>query len=229
MVWLVLPAVADRYVLKDFPHSSHRTIVRWTGSVPARVLDVGAARGFLGELLRREGHTVIGIERDPEAAGLARPHYSTLYRADVEALEPISEAPFDVIIAGDVLEHLKDPPDVLRRLVAMLAPTGRIVATVPNVAFLLVRLGLLAGRFDYRNRGILDSTHLRFYTQRSFRAMVEGAGLRVTRSLGLPPPLPLVNAAFARWPARIALESWALAARVWPGLFAYQLAVEAMR
>ncbi|MGE5235495.1 MAG: class I SAM-dependent methyltransferase [Acidobacteriota bacterium] len=225
----MLPPVAERYVLKDFPHSSHRTLVSWVGQDPARILDVGAARGFLGELLGQVGHTVVGIERDPEAARLAAPHYAALHVADAQHLGDIPEAPFDVIVAGDVLEHLAEPLAALRDLVGMLAPGGRVIVTVPNVAFLAIRVGLACGRFDYRPRGILDGTHLRFFTWRSLHRLCVDAGLRVVRMSGIPPPLPLVHPRFARWPLRALLEAAAIAARLWPTLFAYQLAAEAVR
>lgn len=225
----VAARVVDRYALKDFPHSSHRLLADWVGAAPCQVLDLGTASGFLGRLLAGRGHTVVGVESDPEAAAAARPHYAALHLADLQRLAPLPEAPFDVVIAGDVLEHLADPRAALDRAVAQLAPGGRLLVSVPNVAFVLVRLGLLLGRFEYAPRGILDRTHLRFFTRRSLLALLRGAGLTVTRRRGVPPPLPLVLPATARWPLRLALESAALAALAWPTLFAFQLVAEARR
>lgn len=221
--------MVDRYTFKDFPHSSHRLLADWVGGAPCRVLDLGTASGFLGRLLAGRGHTVVGVESDREAAAAARPHYAALHLADLQQLVPLPEAPFDVVIAGDVLEHLADPAAALERAVAQLAPGGRLLVSVPNVAFLSVRLALLFGRFECAPRGILDRTHLRFFTRRSLAALLRGAGLTATRRRGLPPPLPLVLPASSRWPLRLALESAALAARVWPALFAYQLVAEARR
>jgi 2-polyprenyl-3-methyl-5-hydroxy-6-metoxy-1,4-benzoquinol methylase len=225
----VAARVVDRYAFKDFPHSSHRLLADWVGRAPCRVLDLGTASGFLGRLLAGRGHTVVGVESDPEAAAAARPHYAALHLGDLERLAPLPEAPFDVVIAGDVLEHLADPPAALDRAVAQLAPGGRLLVSVPNVAFVQVRFALLLGRFEYAPRGILDRTHLRFFTRRSLLALLRGAGLTVTRRRGVPPPLPLVLPAAARWPLRLALESAALAALAWPTLFAFQLVAEARR
>jgi 2-polyprenyl-3-methyl-5-hydroxy-6-metoxy-1,4-benzoquinol methylase len=225
----VAARVVDRYALKDFPHSSHRLLAEWVGPAPCRVLDLGTASGLLGRLLAGRGHTVVGVEADPEAAAAARPHYAAVHVADAQRLAALPEAPFDVAIAGDILEHLADPAAALDRVLAQLAPRGRLLVSVPNVAFLQVRLGLLFGRFEYAGRGILDRTHLRFFTSRSLLALLSGAGLKVTRRRGVPPPLPLVAPATARWPLRIVLEVAALAARLWPPLFAFQLIAEARR
>jgi 2-polyprenyl-3-methyl-5-hydroxy-6-metoxy-1,4-benzoquinol methylase len=225
----VAARVVDRYAFKDFPHSSHRLLADWVGAAPCRVLDLGTATGFIGRLLAGRGHAVVGVESDREAAAAARPHYVAVHVADVQHLGALPEAPFDVVIAGDILEHLVDPPAALDRALAQLAPGGRLLVSVPNVAFLQVRLGLLLGRFEYGHRGILDRTHLRFFTRRSLLAMLRGAGLTVTRRRGLPPPLPLVLPATGRWPLRSVLEGAALAARLWPTLFAFQLVAEARR
>ncbi len=217
------------YVFKDFPHSSHRRVLALIPPAPVRVLDVGTAEGYLGAALAAMGHTVVGIEADADAARVAAPAYAAMYHADVACNPVLAEAPFDIVVAADVLEHLAEPAAALSWLAGLLAPGGLAVVSVPNVAFVSVRLGLLAGRFEYRPRGILDSTHLHFFTRRSLLRHLRAAGLRPRRLLGIPPPLPLVLAATARWPLRLVLEAAALAARLWPGLFAYQLVVEARR
>ena len=229
MVFPVARSIADRYGFKDFPHSSHRLLLQWVGDTPQKVLDVGTATGFLGQALTRAGHTVVGIESDPDAAQLARSHYAALHLVDLQNLRLLPEAPFAAVLVGDVLEHMADPAAALHRLVAQLTPTGSVIVSVPNVAFVQVRLALLAGRFEYRKRGILDDTHVRFFTRRTFRRLLVAEGLRVVRMVGVPPPLPLLAPAFARWPARFLLELASLAARVWPTLFAYQFVAEATR
>jgi 2-polyprenyl-3-methyl-5-hydroxy-6-metoxy-1,4-benzoquinol methylase len=214
------------YVFKDFPHSSHRVLLAWVPERPCRILDVGASEGYLGRALADRGHFVVGLERDPAAAGRAARHYAAFHQGDLESLASLPEAPFDCIVAADVLEHLIDPAAALAKLARWRAPGGSLLLSVPNVAFLLVRLGLLTGRFTYRPRGILDVTHLRFFTRRTLGEMVRGAGLGVRRHAAVPPPLPLLSGRFGRWPLRALLEGGALAARTWPGLFAYQLLVE---
>lgn len=217
------------YEFKDFPHSSHRLLLSWAGPGPCRTLDVGAASGFLGAALNRAGHTVVGVEKDPSAAEQARVHYQSFYVTDLTALGTLPEAPFDLIVVGDVLEHLPQPDEVLKKLVSLLAAPGRLLVSVPNVAFVQVRLELLIGRFEYQRRGVLDATHLRFFTKKTFHRFLASGGLEVLRWRGLPPPLPLVFPATARWPGRVFLETAALAARLWPQLFAYQFVAEAWK
>ena len=229
MVCGVSPAAAERYVFKDFPHSSHRALTDLVGPVPVRVLDVGAATGFLGRSLAGAGHTLVGVEADHDAAAVAAPCYTAFHVLDLNRLTRLPEAPFDVIIAGDVIEHVADPDSLFERLAEQLAPQGRLLLSVPNVAFVQVRLGLLFGRFAYARRGILDATHLRFFTRRSVVDAVRRAGLTVISVRGIPAPLPLVLTAFARWPLRAVFEATALLAGVWPALFAFQLVVEARR
>jgi 2-polyprenyl-3-methyl-5-hydroxy-6-metoxy-1,4-benzoquinol methylase len=227
MVTLVPETSAGRYVAKDFPHSSHLILVGWVGREPVRVLDVGAAGGHLGAMLADRGHTVVGVERDPASAAAARKHYKAFYELDIEAGLELPEPAFDVVIAGDVIEHLGDAVAGLRILASRLQTRGRILISVPNIAFVTVRLGLLCGRFEPAPRGILDATHLHFFTRRSVRRLVADAGLRVVRMRGVPPPLPLMADWLARWPGRLLLEGANLAATVWPTMFAYQWIIEA--
>lgn len=218
-----------RYVFKDFPHSSHRFLLENIGNAPSKILDVGTWSGFLGRELAQRGHQMFGIEKDPHQAAQASCFYSDLLVADVETLPPLPGAPFDVVLCGDVLEHLREPAEVLTHLVSFLRPGGKVLATVPNVAFVACRLALLFGVFQYRDRGIMDRTHLRFFTKASLVCLLREAGLVVQRIQGLPPPFPLLLPASTRWPLRLFYETLALAARAWPTLWAYQLAAEARR
>lgn len=217
------------YVFKDFPHSSHCFLVEAVGKTPVKVLDVGTWNGFLGRELAKRGHQLFGIEKDPHQASQAAAFYCDLLVGDVETLPHLPGAPFDVILCGDVLEHLREPAVVLTHLVSFLRPGGRLLVTVPNVAFVACRLALLFGVFEYRARGIMDRTHLRFFTKRSLVRLLREAGLTVQRLQGLPPPLPLLLPASTRWPLRLFYEISALLARAWPTLWAYQLAAESRR
>src|SRR5262245_49400337 len=115
-----------------------------------------------------------------------------MVRADLNAGLPDLHGPFAAIVYGDVLEHLVDPLGVLMGLNRFLSPEGAVVLSIPNVAHLWVRLSLLAGRFDYGDRGILDRTHLRYFTRRSFLEMLARADLEVRELVATPAPLPLV-------------------------------------
>jgi SAM-dependent methyltransferase len=143
-----------------------------------RVLEVGCGSGELGRLLRARGHHVTGIELVPEMAERARRWLDRVETADVETDGfPFPPASFDALIFADVLEHLVDPWRVLREAVAVLAEGGVVVASIPNVQNLDVLRRLLRGRWDYRERGILDFGHLRFFTLHTIRGLFAQAGL----------------------------------------------------
>jgi len=182
------------YQLKSFPYSSHDWILKILSRErrPMRILEFGTATGFLGKLLREQGHSLVGVEDDAEAAAQARPYYEQFYVADLEQFEPPRRPEFDWVLFADVLKHLRDPWTVLARSVPCLNPSGRILISVPNTAHFAVRLSLLAGRFDYRERGILDRTHLRFFTLRSLVAMVEHAGCCISGLKATPLPVQLI-------------------------------------
>ena len=212
------------YRLKDDPHSSHSVILARLGEGRGRkALDVGAADGFLAERLTAQGWSVTALERDPELAARAHGRCKEVVVADLESAPPLLHGPFDAIVYGDVLEHLSDPGATLRALDSTLAPGGTVIVSVPNVAHLWMRLSLLAGRFDYADRGILDRTHLRFFTRRTLLELLQGAGLRVIELAVTPVPLPLVVPPrwHGGWLARVHALS-AGAARGWPGGLAYQ-------
>lgn len=145
-----------------------------------RVLEVGCGDGELGRLLRWRGHRVTGIELVHEAAERARIRLDRVVTADVERDGfPFPPASFDAIVFADVLEHLVDPWRALREAVAVLAEGGVVVASIPNVQNWDVLSRLLRGRWDYRERGILDFGHLRFFTSITIRALFAQAGLTV--------------------------------------------------
>jgi 2-polyprenyl-3-methyl-5-hydroxy-6-metoxy-1,4-benzoquinol methylase len=220
-----LPAVScSRYQLKDDPYSSHSLILSLLGKGDGRrALDVGAADGFLTERLTACGWTVTALERDPVQAERIRGKCRDVIVADLaDGGFPLS-GPFDAIVYGDVLEHLNDPLPPFVSVNQHLARGGVIVVSVPNVAHLWVRLSLLAGRFDYADRGILDRTHVRFFTRRTFLAFLAEAGLAVEALHVTPVPLPLVvpRRLHGTWLRGVHALS-ALAARGWSGGLAYQ-------
>ncbi len=147
----------------------------------ATVLDVGSATGRLGEYLA--AHTlckVDAIEANPLSAEAARQHYRNLYIIDlddVSGIDAISEH-YDVIVIADVLEHLRNPDAVLSRLRDKLTEHGRVLISLPNIAHISVVLQLLQGRFEYREDGLLDKTHLRFFTIDSAFKFVREAGFQ---------------------------------------------------
>ena len=134
--------------------------------------------------------------------------------------------PFDAIVYGDVLEHLLDPRRVLVELARALGPDGVVVISVPNIAHLYIRLLLLAGRFDYVDQGILDDSHLRFFTARSLRALIAGAGLTIERFTATPLPLyQVLPALWHGWWVAATHAVNAASARTLPRLLGYQFIV----
>ncbi|GAB2685792.1 class I SAM-dependent methyltransferase [Thalassiella azotivora] len=158
--------------------SSHGLMVDLVGT-GKRVLDVGCASGYLGRVLMDRGCTVVGVEYDPEAAAQAEDVLEKVVVADLETVDLVEVCgadTFDVVVFGDVLEHLKDPQRVLRRAADLLTPDGYVVISLPHVAHGDVRLALLQGRFDYTPTGLLDSTHLRFFTRSAVHQMLSESG-----------------------------------------------------
>lgn len=177
--------MASKYETKpnlDDENTSHALIAASVGH-DKRVLDVGCASGDFAEALAGRGCKVTGIEIDPEAARRAERCCERVIVGDVEHLDTedeLDEGSFDVVVFGDVLEHLKDPLTTLKRLKPALRPEGYVVASIPNVAHGSVRLALLRGRFRYRTLGLLDETHLRFFTRESVEQLFEDAGFLIT-------------------------------------------------
>ncbi|MFN8035243.1 MAG: class I SAM-dependent methyltransferase [Acidimicrobiia bacterium] len=144
-----------------------------------RVLDVGCASGYLGAALARRGCRVVGIELDAMDAAEAKNVLDDVVIGDVEEMDLVTafgEGSFDVVVLADILEHLKDPTRVLRQARAILRPGGFVVASIPNVAHGSVRLALLHGEFTYQPTGLLDETHLRWFTRRSVEELFRDCG-----------------------------------------------------
>jgi GT2 family glycosyltransferase len=146
------------------------------------VLEVGPATGYITKVLKDRGCTVTGIEIDPAAAREAGRFADHMIVGDIEQLDldgVLGGQRFDVVMFGDVLEHLIDPVAVLREIRSLLKEGGSVVASIPNVAHSSVRLALLTGRFDYTPQGLLDRTHLRFFTGQSIDEMFAEAGFTI--------------------------------------------------
>lgn len=148
-----------------------------------RVLDVGCAGGALGAALKAAGAAfVAGVERQPEAAVVARSRLDALVEGDLlTSVLPFEPASFDYVVFADVLEHLPDPEAALRRYLPLLAADGRVVVSVPNMRFYLVLLRLALDRWAYTDSGIRDRTHLRIFTRRSLIALLATCGLSLER------------------------------------------------
>jgi 2-polyprenyl-3-methyl-5-hydroxy-6-metoxy-1,4-benzoquinol methylase len=201
------------------PYGGHERLLALAGS-PERVLDVGCSSGYLARRLAERGATVVGIDADERAAEEARSVCEQVLVGDVETMElPFGDASFDVVLCGDVLEHLRDPDAFLRRVRPFLRAGGRLVLTTPNVANWAMRLGLLAGRWRYTDRGILDRTHAHLFTKKTLEETLDRAGYRIV-AFDLTAPVPRLRAPAAERAARAI-------ARLRPSLLAYQFVVAA--
>lgn len=228
-----LAITSEAYELKAGAESSHSRLVSWLGSLPspARILDVGCADGFVAEGLRRLGHHVTGV--DIAAREGVKDRVDVFVEADLDDGLPVAIAeggPFDVVLAADVLEHVRDPEELLRELHKVLATGGRLLVSVPNFGHWYPRLRVLSGRFDYDRRGILDRGHVRFFTRRSFGRVLHRSGWHVVQRQATGLPFDVadrgggggLSATLRRTVGRLD----ALGVRFRPTLFGYQLLYE---
>lgn len=155
-----------------------------------RVLDVGCGAGRLGEALKaRQPAQVAGVERVAGAAERARSRLDDVFTGDVEQLDlPFAAGRFDCIVCGDVIEHLREPRRFLRRARDWLEPRGRLVASLPNVRHHTVVSSLVEGNWTYEAAGLLDETHLSFFTRRDMIDLFESAGFRIDDLRMVPGP-----------------------------------------
>jgi 2-polyprenyl-3-methyl-5-hydroxy-6-metoxy-1,4-benzoquinol methylase len=211
------------YRLHHHPASSHQQIAALLRRLQrSPVLDVGAAGGFLGQLLQGSTLMVDAVEPSPSGAAKARPFYRQVFETAIETA-PLPDRMYQVIVCADVLEHTVDPAAVLRRLRGAAADGALFVVSLPNVAHVAVRAMLLAGRFPKMDRGILDKTHLHFYTRQTAEDLLASAGLRLREVTQTTVPLEEI------WPGGaggtlqgILMGLQSRAASIAPRLFAYQ-------
>jgi len=151
----------------------------------SRILEIGCGEGALGAEYKKANPNCVycGVEIEPEPAAQAESSLDQVVCANISHLDlaEFGNKPFDCIIYGDVLEHLISPWDELKARVEWLGPKGVVLASIPNVQHWSILVKLLMGEWEYEDKGILDRTHLRFFTKSSLRALFQAAGLKVTR------------------------------------------------
>jgi methionine biosynthesis protein MetW len=178
----------SKYSTQEVPlEDRNSATTKIVGLVPsgARVLDVGCSAGYLGEALKqRKQARVWGIELDERDAAKARERgFEEVLTADLDLFnwDDLDGREFDVIVFADVLEHLKRPGDAIRGAERHLAPDGIVIASIPNIAHLSIRVELMEGGFAYEKLGLLDDTHLKYFTKKTVEDMFRAAGLSIQR------------------------------------------------
>jgi 2-polyprenyl-3-methyl-5-hydroxy-6-metoxy-1,4-benzoquinol methylase len=218
--------IAEPYAYKPSAHSSHgRVLQMMEHRSPMRVLDVGCGPGWLAEALMRQGHHVTGVDMADEPG--VRDRTNHFVRANLEeGIPDEAGGDFDVVIAADVIEHVRRPDQLLTEMAHRLKVGGTIIASVPNISHWYPRGRTTLGLFDYDQRGILDTTHLRFFTRRSFTRLAHQAGLEpvARRHTGLP--FDALGVATTRGLGRLAALADRALVRLWPTMFAYQFVYE---
>ena len=164
----------------------------------ARILDLGCAQGDLGELLKKQCEVeVIGIELNPDLAQIAARKLDSVFVGDIEQIElPYPHGYFDVLIFADVLEHLKDPWNTLARYKHYLKPSGMVILSIPNIRRFRIIIELLRGNFRYTDYGLMDHTHLHFFTYNEIKHMLNSAGFsikKIQRNFQARLPLKIAN------------------------------------
>ncbi len=217
------------YPFKDFAGSSHRILIdllrRHCPATSGTLLDLGAAGGELGQAVRGQFRRTIGFEYNVDCIGELRDRFDHVVIGDLDTTDRLP-ANVDAVVMADVLEHLREPADALRVVGRSLSPGGLAFISVPNVANITIRLALAFGRFEYADRGILDRTHIRFYTLRSFHREVERAGFEVLETTASTMPIRLVLGGFVPDPLLRAAERLLVPlTRLWRSLLGYQIVV----
>ena len=219
------------YLDKPSPWSSHSQIAGFLKKLPAqsRVLDIGTASGTLARMCQGHSLQLFGVEPNPDWARLASPLYEKIFIGSIQDADDEFLAGYDVVVLGDVLEHLPVPEVVLQKLVRLQTSGTRFIISAPNIANLWIRLNLLVGKFDYADRGILDRTHLRFFTRKTLVAMLKTSGLEIISIQVTPIPLELVSRVFLSVPGRWIHAVFAQLTSLLSTLLGYQFVVTARK
>lgn len=179
--------------------------------IPARsvVLELGPSSGYMTKILAQKECTVDAIELNSNDAKQAAQYCRKTIVGSLEDDAPFAQldGPYDYVLIADVLEHLRAPEKALQQVRARISSAGTVLVSLPNIAYWEMRLALLKGHFDYTDTGLLDRTHLRFYTLKTATAMFTEAGFQIERMHITPPIVPRLGR----------LKEWVK--RKWPALF----------
>ena len=214
------------YPLKLSKGSSHDYAIRMAGS-RQDVLDIGCGEGFLARELKKADNRITGIDELPAASETSA--LDAYYSADLEhgiapVVKQLEGRRFSRVLLLDVLEHLRKPEIILEEAHDVLKKDGFLIVSVPNIANITVRVSLLFGRFNYRERGLLDKTHIRYFTRKTARRIVESRGYRIVEERETVMPVELVLGISPKSPVMRGINlALRMATRLAPGLFGYQI------
>ncbi|NOZ78218.1 MAG: glycosyltransferase [Acidobacteria bacterium] len=216
----------ETYTFKRSPHSLHQWVLENVElGRGLHTIELGANRGRLSaEIASRTGNHVAVDRFQPDLAGSAE---AIALDLDEPFAGRLGAQPYDICLALDVVEHLASPERFVEGIFAIVKPGGTVILSTANVAYILVRISLLLGQFNYGKRGILDMTHTRLFTISSFERLLQQGGFRIEKVRGFPPPFTdmVGRSRFFR-----AIEAvHALLSRWFPRLFAFNFAIVATR
>lgn len=217
--WVPTP---DEYMFKEGDGSSHAAMLEMLGTLPpSRILDLGCSGGLFAERARAAGHHVTGVDA-VEVPGV-RERTDRFFVADLDAGIPAEAGGrYDVVVAGDVIEHLRRPVEMLKDVRRVLRPGGQVLLSVPNFGHWYPRLRVATGLFGYDRRGILDNTHLRFFTRSTLRRSVRSAGFDIIEERATGLPVGAMGAADSSVALTAARRVDAALVKARPTLFGYQ-------
>ena len=216
--WVPKP---QEYQFKDGDGSSHAVIMEKMAGLPgSRILDLGCSGGLFAAHARAAGHEVTGVDY-LEIPGV-RDRTDHFVKASLEQGIPAEVGDgFDIIVAADIIEHLSRPGEILRDMRRVLRPSGQVLLSVPNFAHWYPRSRVAMGLFGYDRRGILDETHLRFFTRQTLRRLVRACGFDILEEQATGLPLGAISESDGR-KLRLARSVDKTLVRIRPTLFGYQ-------
>ncbi|MCB9890519.1 MAG: glycosyltransferase [Planctomycetes bacterium] len=214
------------YVFKEAPNSLHQAVLDRGVPKDARVVELGSGHGEVGRSLHDKGAKVVAVDLIKPDVTFPFPYLARdLDEPFADTINENHGARAQLVVALDVIEHLKAPEASLREIRGLLEPGGRLLASTGNVAYLPLRFLLFCGMFNYGKKGILDLTHKRLFTTRSFKRTLEGEGFVIDKLVGFGPPIR--DMIGKGWFFGTLDSVCGFFARLWPSVFAYQFLVEA--
>lgn len=221
-------SVQERYQIKYFYGSSHWWVKDVVKSFKKgkKVLDIGPGSGFISDLYPKSEYTLVAVEIDEKTREILKPKYDSV----VECISKLDkDEKYDYILLLDVLEHIAKPFEFLKNLKKYSHNETQFLISLPNVAHWSVRLPLFLGIFDYYDRGIMDKTHLQFFTRKRARQLIDYAGLKTINENSTIEPIEFVlpNSITNNPIFKLLSKLRQSLAKILPGFFAYQHLMQA--